>query len=113
MHHVSGRQGKQSRDTLAVATTHRSLKQLRALNAIYDPDNKAVTELLALARDCCHVVPLPEQYWQESTQRVVFLAGMRLVGFCHVLRVQDLQTLLLTLQYVSWVSRARCTDCYI
>ncbi len=71
---------------------------MRALNSVYDPENKVVAELLSQSRDYCpDLVPLPDMYW--TAQRGVFLAGMRLVGFCHVLRVHDLQTLVLTLQY--------------
>lgn len=90
--------------------THRSLNQLRALHAVYDPDNRSVADLLALSRDYCpDVVPLPDAYW--SAQRGIFLAGMRLVGFNHVLRVPDLHSMLLTLQYV--LARLIIADFYI
>lgn len=72
---------------------------------MHDPDNRSVSELLALSRDCCpDVVPLPEQFWIE---RGVFLGGMRVIGFSHVLRVLDLREVCRSLQY----ARDWCAIC--
>lgn len=73
-------------------------EQLRALSCTYDPDNRALCELLALSRTCCpEVVPLPEQWWAEQP---AYLGGMRVLGFSHVLRVLDLRALCTALAYV-------------